>query len=67
MKGKDTFYDYVVAVDGSGDFPSLQEAINAGGRSILIKTGIYRDSMPVDLDNPVKVIWEAVNLDDLSF
>ncbi len=63
MKGKDTLYDYVVAVDGSGDFLSLQEAIDAGGRSILIKSGIYREGVSIDLDNPMKIVWEAVDLD----
>ena len=41
-------YDYVVAQDGSGDFKTIQEAIDAAMQtamkrpvSILIKPGIY--------------------------
>ena len=47
-------YDYVVAKDGSGDFFTVQEAVNAavgGGKktiSILVRPGVYEEyvSMP---------------------
>lgn len=46
-----TAYDFIVAKDGSGDFKTVQEAINAvpdfrkNKTSILIKTGIYKEKL----------------------
>lgn len=39
-------YDYIVAQDGTGDFRTIQEAVDAaaksrGCRRILIKPGVY--------------------------
>lgn len=48
----DRKYDFVVAADGSGDYTTVQEAINAipdyrkaGATWILIKKGIYKGKM----------------------
>lgn len=45
-------YDYVVAKDGSGDFFTIQEAINAvpdfrkeGRTTILIRSGVYKEKL----------------------
>lgn len=47
-------YDYVVAKDGSGDFFTIQEAINAvpdfrknGRTTILVRRGIYKEKLVV--------------------
>lgn len=47
-------YDYVVAKDGSGDFFTIQEAINAvpdfrkeGRTTILIRPGVYKEKLIV--------------------
>ncbi|MCC8153357.1 MAG: pectinesterase family protein [Tannerellaceae bacterium] len=49
-----THYDFVVAQDGSGDFFTIQEAINAvpdfrksGRTTIRIRTGIYKEKLIV--------------------
>ena len=48
----DRKYDFVVAADGSGDYTTVQEAINAvpdyrkeGATRILIKKGVYREKI----------------------
>lgn len=52
----EAFIDILVATDGSGDFTSLQEAINAvpSNRSeqtvIFLKNGIYREKVSVPVD-----------------
>lgn len=45
-------YDYVVAKDGSGDFFTIQEAVNAvpdfrkeGRTTILIRSGVYKEKL----------------------
>ncbi|MBC7874868.1 MAG: alpha/beta hydrolase fold domain-containing protein [Ferruginibacter sp.] len=55
-KTKGSTKDIVVAKDGSGDFRSVQEAINSiptntktkGGYNILIKKGVYEEKIIVD-------------------
>lgn len=48
----DRKYDFVVAADGSGDYTTVQEAINAvpdyrkaGATQILIKKGVYKEKI----------------------
>ena len=49
-----TYYDFVVAKDGSGDFFTVQEAVDAApdyckqsGTRILIREGLYREKLTV--------------------
>ena len=55
---------YIVAKDGSGDFTSIQQAIDAihgGERSpviLLLRMDEYRERVVVDKDN-VRIIGEA--------
>ena len=37
----------IVAQDGSGDFKTIQEALDAGGRTILIRNGVYREKVTI--------------------
>src|SRR6266851_93747 len=37
----------VVAQDGSGDFKTIQEALDAGNRTILIRNGVYREKVMI--------------------
>ena len=55
---------YIIAKDGSGDFTSIQQAVDAipgGGRSptiLLLRMDEYRERVVVDKDN-VRIIGEA--------
>jgi pectinesterase len=64
-KQKDDFYS-VVAQDGSGDFISIQEAINASKsfpykrKTIFVKNGIYHEKVKVHEWNPnISLIGES--------
>ena len=64
-KQKDDFYS-VVAKDGSGDFSSIQEAINASKsfpykrKTIFVKNGIYHEKVKVHEWNPnISLIGES--------
>lgn len=54
VAGAEARYDIVVAADGSGDFTTVQEAINSvpdfrkkGRTTILIKSGTYKEKIIV--------------------
>ena len=63
-KEKGDKHMYIVAKDGSGDFTSIQQAIDAipaGGRTptiLLIRMNEYQERVVVDKDN-VRIIGEA--------
>jgi pectin methylesterase-like acyl-CoA thioesterase len=38
-------WDYIVDAEGGGDFLTIQEAIDAGGKNILVKPGIYKEQV----------------------
>jgi len=69
-----TSYNFVVAADGTGDFRSVQEAINAipdfrkAVTTIFIKKGIYKEklTLPASKTN-VKFIGEEVNTTILTW
>ena len=50
-RAQTTKYDFVVAQDGSGDFKTVQEAINAvpdyrkNNTTIFIKRGVYKEKL----------------------
>ncbi len=64
--GQDVAYDYVVAKDGSGDYASIQAAID-GAKSfpperitIFVKNGVYREKVTVHAWNPrITLIGES--------
>lgn len=65
--GEHSDYDLIVAADGSGDFRSVQSAIDAApaGRtqpfSIFIKNGKYREKIAVPVTKPfIQLIGESV-------
>ena len=55
---------YIIAKDGSGDFTSVQQAVDAipGGGSaptiLLVRMGVYMERVTVHKDN-VRIIGEA--------
>ena len=67
-------YDFVVAKDGSGDYTSVQEAINAvpdfrkNQTSIFIKKGVYKEklTLPASKTN-VKFVGEDVKTTILTY
>ena len=50
-----THYDYIVAQDGSGDFLTIQEAIDAAkdGATIGIKPGLYSEHFTLEPEKDV--------------
>jgi pectinesterase len=69
-----TRYDFVVATDGTGDFKTVQEAINAvpdfrkNQTTIFIKKGVYKEKLilPASKTN-VKFIGEQVDSTVLTY
>ncbi|KQC01257.1 pectinesterase family protein [Pedobacter sp. Hv1] len=66
--------DFVVAADGSGNFKTVQEAINAvpdfrkTTTTILIKNGIYKEKLNLSASKQmVKIIGESVEKTILTF
>lgn len=62
-------YDAVVAADGSGDYTSVQEAINAAPSNqgspylIFIKAGVYKEHVSIPKEKPyIHLIGEDRNL-----
>ena len=55
--------NFVVSKDGSGDFATIQEAINAAdtGATIQIKNGTYIEIIPLTLKSNIKIIGEGIN------
>ena len=53
----------VVALDGTGDYISIQEAIDAAGRgdTILIKAGAYKEDVTVHSKEGLKLIGEGTD------
>ena len=53
---------YVVAVDGTGDFQTLTEAVAASstGDTILLRAGVYgeQETFPIALDHAVTIEGE---------
>ncbi|TKC06731.1 pectin esterase [Pedobacter polaris] len=69
-----TKYDYIVAQDGSGNFKTVQEAINAvpdfrkTPTTIYIKNGIYKEKLNLSASKKlVKMIGENVEKTILTF
>ena len=67
-------YDYIVAIDGSGDFKTVQEAVNAVADSsgnisvIYIKNGIYKEKIIVPAAKKnIKFIGEDKNKTILTY
>ncbi len=67
-------YDFVVAADGSGNFKTVQEAINAvpdfrkTTTTIFIKNGIYKEKLNLSASKQmVKMIGENVEKTILTF
>lgn len=67
-------YDFVVATDGSGDFKTVQEAINAVPdfrkipTTIFIKNGTYKEKLNLSASKKlVKMIGESVDKTILTF
>ena len=59
-------YDFVVAQDGSGDFTTIQEAINAvpdfrkaNRTNILIKKGNYKEKLIIPNNYQTSTLWLA--------
>ncbi len=66
-------YDYIVAQDGSGDFASVQEAIDAIGekndeqKNIYIKAGTYREHVCIpEGKNRISLIGEGADVTLIS-
>ncbi len=53
----------VVSPDGSGDFTSIQAAVDASGKgdTILIKAGTYREDVTVHSKDGLKLIGEGID------
>lgn len=51
-----------VALDGSGDFSSIQEAVDSAGKgdTVLIKAGLYRQDLTIHSKEKVKIVGAGV-------
>ncbi|MFM6975540.1 MAG: pectinesterase family protein [Sphingobacteriaceae bacterium] len=74
ISAKAQAYDFVVAADGSGNFKTVQEAINAVPdlrkvyTTIFIKNGIYKEKLNLSASKQmVKFIGESVEKTILTF
>ena len=70
----ETGYDFIVAKDGSGDFTTIQQAIDASKAfpdkriSIFIKDGVYQEKVNVPSWNPkISLIGESREKTIISF
>lgn len=54
----------VVALDGTGDYISVQEAVDAAGKgdTILIKAGAYKEDVTVHSKDGLKLVGEGMDL-----
>ena len=52
-----------VALDGSGDFSSIQEAVDSAGKgdTVLIKTGVYPQDLTVHSKEKIKIVGAGVD------
>lgn len=49
-------YDYIVDANGGGDFRTVQEAIDAGGKTIFVKPGTYNgNAVIIGKDGPLVI------------
>lgn len=67
-------FDYVVAQDGSGDFISIQKAIDAckafpkGRVSIFVKNGVYKEKVVVpSCNSQLSIIGESIEKTVISY
>lgn len=52
-----------VALDGSGDFSSIQEAVDSAGKgdTVLIKAGAYAQDLTIHSKEKIKIVGEGVD------
>lgn len=67
-QAQDEGYDFVVAQDGSGDFQTIQEAVNAVRdytplrRTIFVRNGVYREKLEIpSWKTGITLIGESVD------
>ena len=52
-----------VALDGSGDFSSIQEAVDSAlkGDTVFIKTGVYAQDLTIHSKEQIKIVGAGVD------